>query len=743
MANVSQNSESAGNGRGSQIGRGKKRMRCRTGCWNCRRKRRKCKQASRPYPPATYVHLFALLLLLAALDFPESPLATRPKDSRSLTTNAGNGKQPICEICSRKGEVCQWGIKISFRPENSYSIPNTHPSMRTSTAGHNATIEFCDITHEIIRDYQTEAHMPEGIRNDLGQGNIDNDERDVSSSASKPQPRVPYDRQTGISTSTLVRSSETDVMVTPGHSSHLTATTCLNHPGSESPHSVDSTESLMMLQSAAAQLLDLGCAPPSIEPVVVHPNRSSVEVDDEYFHSTGTTTISPATTNLSEYFKCDDGIFLPGSTYLELHSALRNRIFDTARSTQSCRDASPRTPMDADDVIDSYAQIDYEAASIEPEDPISPPASTPLFAELEQREEYKLWKNWVDEIAPWLDKFDNDCHFGRTLPIMAQDHRHLRCSMLALSARQQERKHPERRSSASLALYQEAVHQLIPQLQTRSTAVVASCVVLCVLEMMSCSPNMWRRHLDGCASLIQSVGINGFSVGLEKALFWCFARMDVCGGFISSQHTLIPIDSWSPETSLEHNVRLYRESSCFHLYADYSVFLCALVLDLFASYTEDVFARRWSELFVYIEDWYAQRPPEMRSILELHAPKGDYSQPFPVILFSNPAAVSGNQLYHTAALLMLQRKPRGAFLRSKPRSILWHARRICAISISNTQHACWTNCIQPLWIAGKLMSHPSEHQAILDIYATIEKDTGWGAKWRADDLKNYWGDLDG
>lgn len=135
----------------------------------------------------------------------------------------------------------------------------------------------------------------------------------------------------------------------------------------------------------------------------------------------------------------------------------------------------------------------------------------------------------------------------------------------------------------------------------------------------------------------------------------------------------------------------------------------------------------------------------MLSILELNAPKGDYSRPFPVVLFSNPAAVSGNQLYHTAALLMLQEKPRVAtiVLPNKPRSILWHARRICAISISNEQHSCWTNSIQPLWIAGKVMSHPSEHQAILDIYAKIEKDTGWGAKWRADDLKNYWGDLDG
>lgn len=56
----------------------------------------------------------------------------------------------------------------------------------------------------------------------------------------------------------------------------------------------------------------------------------------------------------------------------------------------------------------------------------------------------------------------------------------------SLSARQLERKDRSRPSSASLALYQEAIHQLLPELQTRNTAVVASCVVLCVLEMMSC-----------------------------------------------------------------------------------------------------------------------------------------------------------------------------------------------------------------------------------------------------------------
>ncbi|KAI0970425.1 hypothetical protein F4678DRAFT_139169 [Xylaria arbuscula] len=673
----------------------KKRVRCRTGCWNCRRKRRKC-----------------------------------------------NGKQPTCETCSQKGEICQWGIKLSFRPENNYSVSDSHPSMRqASIFSRDTVIEFYDITQEIIRDYHGEPHPHTDTRNTLEPAKSKNARQDVDSRASPDQPPVTYERATG--TSAYAHSPESSAL-TRSSLNHLTSSKLLNQPGADSPLSIDSTESLTVLRSAASQLLDLGCAPRAMEPVVMGRNYSSIGLNGDYLFDRPESIIaSPTATRLSDHSKTNDGIFLPGSTYLELHSTLRNRILDTARSTYSSRAASPKLHVGVDNAIDGYTEIEYDALSIEPGIPISPPAPTPLNSELEWEEEYKLWKNWVDEIAPWLDKFDNDCHFGRTLPVMAKDHRHLRCSMLALSARQQEQKYPERRSSASLALYQEAVHQLIPQLQSRSTAVVASCVVLCVLEMMSCSPNMWRRHLDGCASLMRSVGINGCSEGLEKTLFWCFARMDVCGGFISSQHTLIPVDSWSSENSLENNVRLFRQTSCSGLYAGYSVFLCALVLDLFArNYEEAVFTRRWSEIFAYIEDWYAQRPPEMRSILELNAPKGDFSRPFPVILFSNAAAVSGNQLYHTAALLMIQGRPLSAFLPSKHRSILWHARRICAISISNTQHSSWTNCIQPVWIAGKVMSHPSEHQAILDIYARIEKETGWGAKWRADDLKSYWGDLD-
>jgi len=198
--------------------------------------------------------------------------------------------------------------------------------------------------------------------------------------------------------------------------------------------------------------------------------------------------------------------------------------------------------------------------------------------------------------------------------------------------------------------------------------------------------------------------------------------------------------------SLADAVELFRRTPGCDMYANLAVFLCAQALELFACEDSDAeFTRRWNELFAHIEAWYSQRPSEMRSVLSQPVGTGNeasYSSPFPTLLFSNPPAISGNQLYHTAALLMLQKKPRRAAPPPNTRPILWHARRICAISICNTHHGCWTNSVQPLWIAGQIMSHHAEHRAILETYERIERETGWGTDWRANDLKAHWADLD-
>lgn len=340
--------------------------------------------------------------------------------------------------------------------------------------------------------------------------------------------------------------------------------------------------------------------------------------------------------------------------------------------------------------------------------------------------------------------------------MLAKSHAHLKYAIFALSARQMERKEKKLDYSCSLALYQHAIHLLSPLLHKRTTEVLASCMVLCVLEMLSCSPKAWRRHLDGCAALIQALNISGTCGGLEQALFWCFARMDICGALISSETTLIPMHHWIGGTDMAADVSLLVTQGTSDAYANHVIYLCGRVVELLCAcgkweqkngrvkdYAHAVdYTTAWSGLFELVENWYENRPEPMKALITIPSSGQTPDKPFPTVFFGNPAATSGNQMYHTAALLMLKYRPAHVPFAKKPHSMLWHARHICAISISNAHHGCWTNSTQPLWIAGQQMSHPSEHRAILEIYERIETETGWATKWRADDLREFWGDLE-
>jgi hypothetical protein len=77
----------------------------------------------------------------------------------------------------------------------------------------------------------------------------------------------------------------------------------------------------------------------------------------------------------------------------------------------------------------------------------------------------------------------------------------------------------------SLELYQEAIRLLSPRLQERDPKIVAACVLLCCLEMMSARAQDWRRHLEGCAAVFEAFDISGLGKGSPQDLFWCYARM--------------------------------------------------------------------------------------------------------------------------------------------------------------------------------------------------------------------------
>ncbi|KAM0306365.1 hypothetical protein ACHAPM_000931 [Fusarium culmorum] len=638
-----------------------KHKRTRSGCLNCRRKKRKCDEA-----------------------------------------------RPSCGTCRRRNESCEWGLKIAFRAEHARCLNPHHPSMRKMARRKPPKeFEILDVTDEVIRDYN-------GAETDEGEEDRSNLTGSYTQSRNHGRPSLIFSE----------RPSDTSSNTTGGYVSIRTPPVI----------DVSSPASQRRTDNAVADLLYFSQNGQSHHPVeidpTIHVSMDTVPIDiiTEYPYIDQLQPFTPE--GVSE-----DGIFLPGSAYHELHSTLRNHLIQETRSIAPTRSTTPHVEVEAepedaplDETEDTLPINDFQSSQ------------APL---LSQQEECALWKNYFDEIAPWLDKFDRDRHFQQIIPTMTKDNDHLRYSMLALSARQLELKHTLA-TSRSLALYQEAIHLLLPHLPTRGTAVIATCVILCVLEMLSCSPKAWQRHLDGCASLMEAVGINGFAGGTEQALFWCFARMDICGGLISSVKTLIPINHWASKTSsIENDVELFKNASNFEEWANYAVYLTAQVLDLLAptpsepTRNEVKFRTKWLKLWKHICEWYQERPAPLYPIMTI--PSNEAS-PFPTILYSNPAAMSGNQMHHTASILMLQNQP--AMIRlghsSKPRSILWHARQVCGISMSNEHHGAWTNSVQPLWVAGRCMSHPSEHKAILDMLDRIEKESGWKTKWRADDLREFY-----
>lgn len=270
-------------------------------------------------------------------------------------------------------------------------------------------------------------------------------------------------------------------------------------------------------------------------------------------------------------------------------------------------------------------------------------------------------KNWITECAPYLDKFDESRNFGVHIPILAQRSPALFYAILAFSARQTERKACLDKAYDSLELYQESIRLLGPCLQAKDPNVLATVCILAVMELMSVSPRDWRRHVEGCAALFDSFNVNGLSGGHLQAVFWCYARMELCGAIISNgaESTVLPLDKWVPSmpetaTPTERD-NMIRDSFCQKgvvspdMHANWAVYLCAKTCDLSCRQTRYVelgemiddprpFTERWTCLWNELQYWLEQRPPAMLPVKTTGIGGG---QIFPEILFAHWAAISG------------------------------------------------------------------------------------------------------
>lgn len=437
--------------------------------------------------------------------------------------------------------------------------------------------------------------------------------------------------------------------------------------------------------------------------------------------------------------------------YIELQEELRGLLFAGVSSLDPSKSTTPEPAADE-------AADDHERASV--------PSSKSLDfsrVSIPKMRLVKYLKNWVIECSPYLDKFDEARHFGIQVPLLAQSSPGLFYAVLAFSARQMERKACLEKSYDSLELYQESIRLLAPGLQAKDPNMLVTACILAVLELMSGSPRNWRRHIEGCAALFAFYEVTGFSGGLLQAVFWCYARMELCGAIISggAESTVLSLDKWVPaipegigttRAQAEDFVKSIfyqkgRETPDMH--ANWAVYLCAKACDLMyrqvrlvelgeQDETDDrPFVDRWRRLWSELQFWRDTRP---KCLLPIMTTEPSENQIFPIILFAHWAAISSNQLYHAACIVMLEMRPPGEPLpNTLEYSAVWHAQRVCGISWTNPHRGNLINAIQPLYIAGRLLTHPREHLEVARLFKIIDRTTGWGAIWRLKDLEAEWG----
>ncbi|EAW24686.1 putative C6 transcription factor [Aspergillus fischeri NRRL 181] len=450
------------------------------------------------------------------------------------------------------------------------------------------------------------------------------------------------------------------------------------------------------------------------------------------------TTLSPGTISSSDEYAANP-------RFLQLQEELRDVLFTAVASHAPTRHQSPRPSDPIEDSASGLLRNSLDFAQV----------SIPKVRLIH------YLKNWIIECAPHLDKFDEQSHFGVHIPVLAQSSPALFYAILAFSARQTERKACLDKSYDSLELYQQSIRLLSPYLQAKDPNVLVTVCILGCLELMSVSPRDWRRHVEGCAALFDAYNVNGFSGGHLQAVFWCYARMELCGAIISegTEGTILPLHKWVPpqaaDSEEERDImikNLFCQDGCSNpdRHANWAVYLCAKTCNLACRRSRFLelgeldqndtrpFSEQWRQLWEELQFWNDHRCPAMLPI-RTTITGGD--QIFPEILFAHWAAISGNQLYHTACIMMLQMKPANISLVSpSPHSSpVWHARRVCGISLTNPHSGNLINAIQPLYIAGKLLSHRSEHLEVARLFKKIETSTGWGALWRLRDLERAWG----
>lgn len=476
-----------------------------------------------------------------------------------------------------------------------------------------------------------------------------------------------------------------------------------------------------------------------------------------------------------------NALMAPFLTYSHLHRTFRDYIFVSASPAYNDRDAVTGLKNELPTFVNLGSNKMFQAYLKAAHDLVSDENDSQMNTKDEIINENdgvlvsyalrgRLYSQYLHHLAPWLDMTEGSTQFAWALPLLSKDNGTLLSAIYALGSRNCEQLDPNYNSKITIQLYEECVNSLIPYIsKPLEVANLAACVFLCVFALLLSPPKKWRSQVRGCLTILKVHNITGFSKEPERNLFWCLVRMDICCSSILELPTSVEPVAWLPDKCKVNDLKnlFTKFGDRVNMHCNYIVFLVGRVMCLIMKPNEDdmglcdkngdddkdkdvdddddddddpklTYEQEWDSVWEELTLWFGQQPDEYHPVVSGN------DTPFPVIVFLNGPPIMAVQLYHMAVILMIQNKPRHVKITHNDhvKSPIWHAKQIIGISLNNNHQGCWNYALEPLWIAGQLLSSAEEHAIILNLLEKIERCTGWPMSYRIVSLKQHWAEAE-
>ncbi|KLO99046.1 regulatory protein for the arginine catabolic pathway [Fusarium fujikuroi] len=374
---------------------------------------------------------------------------------------------------------------------------------------------------------------------------------------------------------------------------------------------------------------------------------------------------------------------------------------------------------------------------------------------LTSAEEIHYMQVFVEEVAVWMDSFNREKHFTRSIPYHALRSTMLLNALLACGVKHTSLAAPDNHEKA-LFYYNTATTQLLRSLQNpdRNTAECATtAIVLNVYEIMCEKPAQRMSHIAGSRALVRECGWDARSTGIGLACFWLNIGIEVLNCLATNWQTTWSPDEWGMSLGSRSNNQ-DDEDEDEQVWVHRALYIIAKVANFRATasrpddispHNEQTWVRnrlsQWYELRNLCEGWNIHCPRKMRPFGYVKAEKSTTKSLFPGIWMIQREATIGQLLSHTAHCILSQTHPlespgsseRLRFLQ------LQHAYQVCGIVAHTTDKGVATVAIRCLAIAAAVLTNPDEQDEILEVLDRFNSTNGWRLGAVEMELKREWG----